>query len=174
MIKEKINVLLIENNPADIRLIKYNIQKIVPLAVFKVSNDLSEIKELLYDFLPNIIFCDYHLDGFSGLEVLDFLKKSKYRAPLIFITGQIHDEELAADTILAGASGYILKKDMKILYKKLLPYFDRLHDNLFLSKIEMNELHKQHKELMEKLKDLIEENNYYKKVIEDNSDKRSQ
>ena len=50
--------------------------------------------------------------------------------PFIFITGTIEDEELAANTILSGASGFILKKNMHQLQDKLRPLLKRVVFNI--------------------------------------------
>ena len=60
------------------------------------------------------------------MEVLRLSKEMDPKLPLIFITGTIDDEELAANTILAGASGYILKRNMKELDQRLKPLLKKV------------------------------------------------
>lgn len=60
------------------------------------------------------------------MEVLELTQSIDSTVPFIFLTGTINDEELAAHTILAGASGYILKKHMDVLDEKLKPIFKKV------------------------------------------------
>jgi len=59
----------------------------------------------------DIILCDYHLPGFSGIEALAILKKMNLDIPIIIVSGVI-GEETALDCIHRGASDYIMKGNL--------------------------------------------------------------
>lgn len=59
----------------------------------------------------DIILCDYHLPGFSGLDAIALLRKINLDIPLIVVSGAI-GEETALDCIHRGASDYIMKGNL--------------------------------------------------------------
>ena len=129
MIEEHINVLLVEDNKTDVELIKRQISKILSSSTIQVASNFDKIEELITNSELDIILCDYNLPGFDGLDVLDLAQSINPEVMFVFLTGTINDEELAANTILSGASGYILKKNMSVLSNKLEPYFRAIVSN---------------------------------------------
>ncbi|HSP40295.1 MAG TPA: response regulator, partial [Gillisia sp.] len=73
---------------------------------------------------------DYNLPSCNGLDVLELTRSMEDSMPFIFLTGAIENEELAADTILAGANGFILKGDMDRLDEKLRPLLKKIVFNM--------------------------------------------
>ena len=59
----------------------------------------------------DIILCDYHLPGFSGIDAIALMKKLNLDIPLIVVSGAI-GEETALDCIHRGASDYIMKGNL--------------------------------------------------------------
>jgi len=129
MIKELIKVLIVEDNPNDAKLIDYHIRKIVTIPEIMMVDTFENFEENLQNFDPDIIISDYKMNGFTGMDVLRYTIKNSTVSHFIFITGTLYDEELAAETILTGATGYILKKHMKQLNIKLRPHFENFVEN---------------------------------------------
>ncbi len=151
MIKEQIKVLIVEDNVNDAQLIQYHINKIVETPNIVSVNTFNDFKDNLVLFNPDIIISDYKMNGFNGMDVLRYTKTHSNVSNFIFITGTIYDEELAAETILNGATGYILKKHMRILSTKLLPYFKKAIENRKISRLPPG-----HEEMFESMKAFIE------------------
>jgi len=59
----------------------------------------------------DIILCDYHMPGFSGLDAIELLKMMALDIPLIVVSGAI-GEETALDCIHRGAGDYIMKGNL--------------------------------------------------------------
>ncbi|WP_029037461.1 response regulator [Salinimicrobium xinjiangense] len=179
MIKVPLRILLVEDNEADILITRRSIQKLVEAPLIVVVEDLSSCREKLVNFIPDLVISDYNLPTCTGLDVLELVKEKDPALPLIFLTGTVHDEELAANTILAGASGYILKKHMNKLEEKLKPLLkkvvfnmvakDEVRERLRKNKIAINQIYdyldslkadnKEQRENIGKLKDTIREFN---------------
>lgn len=121
-----VNVLLVEDNPTDVALIQRQIEKINIPSKIDVLADLNAIDNRLIQSPPDLILCDYNLPSFDGLDVLELVQHRSPGTTFIFLTGTIEDEELAANTILSGASGYILKKNINELHERLKPHFESL------------------------------------------------
>ena len=129
MITEVLKILMVEDNPTDVILIRREIFKIAENAQITVCNNHSDYKKNLVSNPPDLIISDYNLPTSSGLEILETAQRLVPSVTFLFITGTINDEELAADTILNGASGYILKKNISVLHKRLKPYLNAIAKN---------------------------------------------
>lgn len=126
MITVALRILLVEDNKTDVDLITHHIQKIVEFPEIRTVKNLEEFNRELMNFVPDVIISDYNLPTCTGLDVLEHARMIEETIPFIFLTGAIEDEELAANTILAGANGFILKKHMNNLKEKLRPLLKKI------------------------------------------------
>jgi len=126
MITIPLRILLVEDNQTDADLTIFFIQKIVETSQIKVVDNLDDVNRELLDFVPDVVISDYNLPTCNGLEVLELTRSMEESMPFIFLTGAIENEELAANTILAGASGFILKGNMENLDQKLKPLLKKV------------------------------------------------
>lgn len=126
MIREKIKILLVEDNLTDAKLIKRQIHKIAEQPEIKHITHYSDLASTLEESKPDLVLSDYNLQGYTGMDVLIYVNKIYPSLPLIFVTGTVNDEELAANTILSGASGFILKNKINLIHEKLLPHFEKI------------------------------------------------
>lgn len=126
MSADLIKILLVEDSPTDEALIKRQISKLDFQTSITVVKDLEDIKRILESEEIDIVISDYNLPTCTGLDVLELVKEISSQTTFIFVTGTIQDEELAADTILNGASGYILKNNINNLHVKLKPHFEAI------------------------------------------------
>ncbi len=124
-----LKVLLVEDNAADVTLIKREIFKADPNAEVEVCKNLTDFRNAVENRTPDIILSDYKLPTCSGLEILEEAQELAPSITFLFVTGAINNEELAADTILNGASGFILKNNISNLHKRLQPYFNAITNN---------------------------------------------
>ena len=129
MIKEELKILMVEDNPADVTLIRREISKVAANAEVTVCNNVTDFRLNLINNPPDLIISDYNLPTSSGLEILEVAQRLAPSVTFLFITGTINDEELAADTILNGASGYMLKKNISKLHQRLEPYLNAISKN---------------------------------------------
>ncbi|HIB37945.1 response regulator [Mesonia sp.] len=151
MITTKLRILLIEDYKTDAELIQMQIKQFVEDYEIKVVDNLEDFSRELQTFVPDVILSDYNLPTCTGLDILQEAKVSDPNIPFIFITGTIDDDEMAANTILSGASGFILKKHMNNLAEKLEPLFkqvvfnmikqDELREKIRKNKIAVNQIY---------------------------------
>jgi len=165
MIKKKLNILLVEDNQNDVFLIKRQINKIVLNPDIEVTDNLAGCKDLLVNFAPDVVLSDYNLPNCTGLDIMEMVKEYDNTIEFIFITGTINDEELAANTILNGASGYILKKHINNLGEKLEPLLKKVVINM-VSKDELRERIRNNKITVNQIY------SYLDKIKSDNSGQR--
>lgn len=175
MIKIPIRILLVEDNETDVLLIRRTLQKIVEAPEIEVAEDMSTCRSNLVNFIPDLVISDYNLPTCTGLDILELVFDKDPELPVIFLTGTVHDEELAANTVLAGATGFILKKHMNKLEEKLKPFLKKVvftmvgknefRERLRENKIAVNQVHdylenlkadtRGQRENLDKLKDSI-------------------
>ena len=164
MIKTALKILLVEDYDVDADLITMQIQKIVENPEVKIVDNVEDCKDKLHNFVPDVVLSDYNLPTCTGLDILQVVKQFDDNLPFIFVTGTIDDDELAANTILSGASGFILKKHMNTLGEKLMP---------LLKKVVFNMLEKE--ELREKIRrNKIAVNQIYQYLDEINAENEEQ
>ena len=107
MSRSPLNVLVVEDNDADARIIQYELRKagFIP-QVTRVQSEAEYVSHLVP--APDVILCDYSLPQFSALRALEILNKSGLEIPFIIVSGSI-GEELAVKGVQAGAHDYLLK-----------------------------------------------------------------
>lgn len=141
MITTPLRIILVEDEETDAVLINRQIFKIVDKPEVKVIKDLPGFESVFKSFLPDLVISDFNLPSGTGLDIMELVKSIDNNIPLIFVTGTLDDDELAADTILSGASGFILKKHMNNLHEKLEPLLKQVVYNMV-----------QHEELRERIR----------------------
>ncbi len=110
MAKKKINLLILEDKPDDAQLMVNELEKEqYELNWKRVETKRDFEKGLSED--PDIIFVDYAVPSFNGLDALMVTEKNKPDIPVIMISGII-GEEVAVNCMKAGATDYVLKNSL--------------------------------------------------------------
>lgn len=154
MITIPLRILLVEDNDTDALLIKRHLKKLVEKPEIRLVEGLEACRHELVTFIPDLVISDYNLPTCTGMEVLQLSQEIDPHLPLIFITGTIDDEELAANTILAGASGYILKKNMNHLDQRLRPLLKKVVLQMS-AREEVRERIRQNKQSVNQIRDYL-------------------
>lgn len=165
MINTSLRILLVEDQETDAALIQRQIKKAIKNPEIEVTDNLDDCHDLLVNFAPDVVLSDYNLPTCTGLDVMELVKEYDEKIAFIFITGTINDEELAANTILNGASGYILKKHMNNLAEKLEPLFKKVIINM-VARDELRERIRDNKITVNQIYEFLD------KINEDNAEHR--
>ncbi len=109
--KKKVSILHIDNNKADIEYVKQILKKQTYIKIDKYfsTSNFNEFKNLLSKGQIDIVLTDLNLAGFTGIDVLNYLKKYYPEISVIILTGT-GTEELAVDALKKGADDYLTKK----------------------------------------------------------------
>lgn len=158
MTKINVHILLVENTWTDAMLIKRQISKINASYKVQVVDTLNNLRVALSTFNPQLILSDYNLPACTGMQVLELVREKSPKAVFVFVTGTLQDEELAAETILNGADGFILKKHINNLSSKLLPYIERIKNRPVIVQSTSNPI-KQSSDLINDIKDYMDDIN---------------
>lgn len=118
------HILLVEDNPADARLVREHLNTGFGTCSFHVTHvsTLDKAKEILPTSEFQAILLDLNLPGTNGLETLTRIRPTDLRIPIVVLTGT-EDEPLGVEAIKLGAQDYIPKSQMNsVLLPRVLLY----------------------------------------------------
>ncbi len=105
----QIKILLIEDNPGDVRLFRESLADTGPGRCEMVSCDqLAKALELIASDSFDVIFVDLSLPDSTGLETVLTLRHSAPDIPLVILTGS-SNENLVMAAVKCGAQDYLVK-----------------------------------------------------------------
>ncbi|MCB0632351.1 MAG: response regulator [Saprospiraceae bacterium] len=154
MIEKTLKVLMLEDLDTDRELIKRSVLKMIPNAIFIMASSKAEFEEKIKWGNPDLILADHNIPGYNGLEALLLVREKISHVPFIFVTGSLNDEERVAETILNGASGYILKNNLNALPAKILEVMGDAESRFQKRQDEVNKLRRK-QILIQKLQALV-------------------
>ncbi len=108
MIDRSLQVLLVEDSPADALLVEVALEETVPPVSLVHATRLNEAIEALAKQEFDIVFLDLGLPDSQGLGSLERIHAVAPQVPIIALTG-LSDEEIAIDALQSGASDYLIK-----------------------------------------------------------------
>ena len=112
--EQPLNILLVEDAPADAALIETELKRHGLRCRTRRVQTRDEFLGELGSFEPHAILADYTLPQFSALEALQLLRDLSSDVPLILVTGS-HSEEVAVRCLHEGAEDYVTKASLKRL-----------------------------------------------------------
>ncbi len=119
--KEKISVLIADDNKDFCDIISEYLQKQGDLEVVGVANDGLQTIDMILQLNPDVVILDIimpHLDGLGVLEKLNQKKLDSY--PKIIILSAVGQDKITQRAILMGADYYIVKPfDLELLVKRV-------------------------------------------------------
>ncbi len=119
--QKKYYVLLVEDNPADERLIREAFEAAGNDIAIKCAGNGAEALALLRRERPNLILLDLNLPAVDGREVLQQLKCDKrlLHIPIVVLTSSVMPRDILG-AYRSGANCYLQKPlDMPVLFEKI-------------------------------------------------------
>ena len=104
---QPLKVLIVDDEPMDAELLVLQLARGGYAADWERVDTSAGFTHSLDPSL-DIIFSDYRLPGFSGLEALRLLKASGLDVPFIIVSGSVEESDLAA-AMRAGAADFLPK-----------------------------------------------------------------
>jgi len=110
MHKILINILLVDDDPGDRRLVELALEKSRQPVKFalETAGSLTECLEHLKNNKFDLLLLDLGLPDSQGLETVDKVSKACPQTPIVVLTG-LADEEAGVEAIKRGASDYLVK-----------------------------------------------------------------
>ncbi len=157
--ENKIRVLIIEDTDSDALLLLKEIQKGGFEVYYKQIEKEDQLKQELKELEWDIVFADYMLPQYDGINALKLIKEVKPDLPCIMLSGKA-GEENAVEAMKAGAVDYILKDN----FSRLLPALKRELNEVRIKKEkkiieqQLKEKEEQFRESENRIRNLIEQN----------------
>jgi DNA-binding response OmpR family regulator len=111
MAEMRINVLLVEDNPADAELVNWALAR--PSAQCFVLTHVSRLTdgiERLNAGLPDVILLDLSLPDSVGMDTIRKMDSVAPTVPIVVFTG-LHDEDVGIQALHYGAQDYLVKDE---------------------------------------------------------------
>ncbi|MGZ3330547.1 MAG: PAS domain S-box protein [Gemmatimonadaceae bacterium] len=106
-----LQVLLVEDIDADAKLIVHTMKHVDGGAQVDVVSTRQQFTERLAERTYDLVLADYRLPNWTGMDALLELRRLGLDIPLILVTGDLGDE-LAVQSVKAGAADYVLKDSL--------------------------------------------------------------
>jgi PAS domain S-box-containing protein len=108
----KINILMIEDNPGDIRLVREMLSESCNIQFnLHTAETLSEGMNLLSQKSYDVVLLDINLPDSSGADTFIKLKQSFSKIPVVILTGLV-DENMGDMAITHGVQDYLVKNHL--------------------------------------------------------------
>src|SRR5262245_34084696 len=107
MISGQIKVLMVEDNPADARIIKEAFGRRPTVELMHVTR-LDEACARLSDGRPDVVLLDLSLPDAQGIESVQRIRDTAPEMPIVVTTG-LDDESVAVQALREGAQDYLVK-----------------------------------------------------------------
>jgi len=105
-----LRVILIEDNPFDIELIRESLEANLDCHVVVVLTRPMFLAELERE-LPNVIIADSNVPRFDSMAALDVVRERYPQIPFIFCSGN-ESQALRALGVIRGAKAWVSKDDL--------------------------------------------------------------
>jgi signal transduction histidine kinase len=104
----KLRLVVVEDNPSDVELVKYALKKGAFDAECTVVQTAEDFRNALHGNGYEIVLADYSLPAWNGLETVEVLRQEGLDVPVIVVSGALGDMR-AVECIKQGAADYVLK-----------------------------------------------------------------
>ena len=155
-IDQKLNILFVEDLPADVELAQRELRKEQLEFTSHVVDTEKAFRTALDELEPDIVISDYSMPTFDGMSALRITRERSKHIPFIVLTGSIN-EETAVNCMKAGANDYVLKEQIKRLPFSVLEVIQRNQERIDKETME-NKLRKSEarfKTIMASMQDMV-------------------
>ena len=112
MSAESLNILLVEDNPGDVRLFKEALKETYA-SKFNLTHcsSLAQALDQVPKSLPDVIVVDLGLPDACGIDVIQRTRANAPAVPVVVLTSRA-DEALGLQALHAGAQDYLIKGEL--------------------------------------------------------------
>ncbi len=108
LIEKSFTILLVEDNPGDVVIIKELLKSTGVDFSMKHVSTLKETILLCVENVFDVVLLDLGLPDSTGLETLKKIQVFNVKSPVIVMTG-LDDEDIALESLREGAQDYLVK-----------------------------------------------------------------
>ena len=123
MSADTLDVLLIEDNPGDVRLIEELLEEVTDRSAPATGRDVAGTRELrhanslegglqrLDDEPIDVVLLDLGLPDSTGIDTLETVRDQSPELPIVVLTG-LHDRTVGVQAVQRGAQEYLVKDEL--------------------------------------------------------------
>ncbi|MDR0213257.1 MAG: histidine kinase [Comamonas sp.] len=112
--EQRVKILHIEDSPADQTLARLSLKRGQLPCQLTIVDSLQATEAALQTQNFDLILADYHLPGFTALDVWELVRRRPEHPPFVLLSGAI-GESAAVDIMRLGISDYLLKDQIASL-----------------------------------------------------------
>lgn len=102
------NILLIEDDTSDVKLLQAQLNKLDFQLNVEIISKIGQLSDIISSNTPDIIISDVNVSGFNVESILDLIQDKNPHLPFILVT-KLEGEQEAIDAMLKGATDYVTK-----------------------------------------------------------------
>jgi PAS domain S-box-containing protein len=152
-----LRILHLEDDPDFSALVAALLAKGGIEAELVLVTDRSQFESALAGSHFDLVFADYLLPGYTGLEALQFAREKCPETPLLLLSGTI-GEQAAIDSLKSGAKDYVLKSRLERLVPSVQRAIEEVEERRKRRKVET--------ELLRREQHLQESERQYRLIFE--------
>lgn len=111
---DEFKVIILDDNNDDVVLLLNELKRRGLQPLWKTADNKSDFIDLLDTEEWDLILSDYDMPNFSGMDALQIVRDRDMDIPFFLISGVV-GEEIAVESMKAGAQDYIYKQNLKRL-----------------------------------------------------------
>ena len=138
MVGERIDVLLVEDNPQEAEIVRLYLAKRYsrPYSVRHARTAATALKEIEMGGAPSVVLLDLNLPDVKGLGGFERIARAAPAVPVIILTN-FNEENTAARAVRAGAQDYLVKREVNsaLLHRAILYAIERQRAEQALVKV---------------------------------------
>lgn len=132
MARKKFKVLIVDDEPGSLTLLRTMLEEIPNVEVVGEANDSEKAFYLILERLPNLVLLDINMPGHSGTDLKKLLNKSLVDVPVVFVSA---NKEYAIEAIRNGVYDFLPKPVIKDELREIIEKYQRLNHHFFPGKI---------------------------------------
>lgn len=102
-------VLVVDDDSAMVELTATHLSRLLTEATVRTETDPKDALDRVTSEQVDCIVCDYDMPGWTGLDLLEQVRRTDPQMPFILFTGK-GSEEIASEAISAGVTDYLQKR----------------------------------------------------------------
>src|SRR6185369_2777376 len=107
MNEKKYKILILEDNPTDVELIRIALRRGGQIFDSKVVENEEDFVAAMKEFAPDLVLADYSLPSFDNFSVLKIINENYPETPVIFFSGITGADLIAMVTKNKSVSDFI-------------------------------------------------------------------
>lgn len=119
----KLNIAIVDDDPLDVAFVRRHLREVAEADDIAVYPSLEEAESALKHGAMDVLVLDLGLPGIRGVEAVRTARAwARDGLPIVVLTGQDADSDLARECIRAGADDYVTKDEGATMLRRAVVY----------------------------------------------------